>query len=113
MPRWPGAHPARWAFRAGRPGRLRKGPPAVASADTEHARPVGRGVAPALVAGGIAVAAAQLAVAAAVHAVDQLVAAGLQPVGAADLGRLQAAALGLVLAELAELVVGVQFVAQL
>src|SRR5690606_11217320 len=75
------------------------------------AAPGGRGVAAAA-----AVARTQAATATpatGMHALDQLLATRVQPVGAADLLRFQAAALGLCLAVVAEVVVGLEFVRQL
>src|SRR5690606_27544508 len=87
----------------------RPGAGAVASGELEHARAPRPDVALArTVAAAAAVAdahAAGIARAAAVHAVHQLLAARLEPVGAADLLRLEAAATRLGLAEVAELVV--------
>src|SRR5690606_8360451 len=96
--------------------RYRSARTAVRSSELEHARAPRAHVAAGAtaVAAGTAVAPAHAALAAAaVHALDQLLAAAVEPLGAADLVRLQAAALGLVLAEVAELVVRVQFVLQL
>src|SRR3546814_8101967 len=75
--------------------------------------PGARVAAPAAVAAAAAVADADIALAARVHAVDQLLAAALQPVGLADGGRLDAALGRLVGAVLAEIVVGIELVAQL
>src|SRR5690606_10882437 len=87
-----------------------------ASADPEQARPPGARVSAAAVAAAVAVALAELravALAAHVHALDQLVAAAVKPVGAAHGRRVGAALLRLALAVLAELVVGLELVAQL
>src|SRR5690606_7710256 len=88
---------------------------ATASAEAEQARAPGAGVAGAAVAAAVAVAEAEAAVAAAAaaHALDQFVAAGVQPLGAADRGGLHAALARLALAVLTELVVGLELVAQL
>src|SRR6478735_2904868 len=85
------------------------------SAELENARtPAARvGLARGRVAAAAAVAGAEFAVAPHVHAVDEFVAARFQPVGAAQLRRLQAAALGFVLAVVAEIVVGLELVLEL
>src|SRR5690606_25072795 len=75
--------------------------------------PCARVAAPAAVAAAAAVADADVAPAARAHAVDQLLAAALQPVGLADGGRLDATLVRLVGAVLAEIVVGIELVAQL
>src|SRR5690606_8414911 len=93
-------------------------PPSAARGDAgslegEHSRaPGARVTAPATVAAAAAVADAHVALAAGVHAVDQFLAAALQPVGLADAGRLDAALGRLVGAVLAEIVVGIELVAQ-
>src|SRR3546814_9472367 len=72
--------------------------------------PGARVTAPAAVAAAAAVADADIALAARVHAVDQLLAAALQPVGLADGGRLDAAPGRLVGAVLAEIFLSIELV---
>src|SRR5690606_16304240 len=75
--------------------------------------PGARVAAPATVAAAAAVADADVALASRMHAVDQFLAAALQPVGLADGGRLDAALGRLAGAVFAEVVVGIELVAQL
>src|SRR5690606_3961065 len=83
------------------------------SLEGEHPRaPGARVAAPAAVAAAAAVANAHAARAAGVHAVDQFLAAAFQPVGPADAGRVDAALGRLAGAVLAEVVVGIELVAQ-
>src|SRR5690606_27427226 len=103
-----------------RPGKPVRGQ---GSAELEHARApaadvglaAARGAvaARARIAAAAAVAGAEIAGAALVHAVDQFLAATVQPVGAAQAGGVYPAALGLVRTVVAEIVVGVQLVLQL
>src|SRR4249919_600451 len=106
------AVPALSALICARLGRRRNGllMPTVRSAHAQHARTPGRGVAAARVAGAVAVAGAGLAIAAAMHAVLQFLATRFQPIGAADAGRIHAAAGRFALAVFAEFVVGVDLV---
>src|SRR5690606_15537088 len=85
------------------------------SAELEHARAPAADVggAAAGIAAAAAVAGAEIALAALVHAVDQFLAAAVQPVGATQDGHVDAAARNLVGAIVAEVVVGVQLVLQL
>src|SRR5690606_27557098 len=90
------------------PARRRRG-----SLEGEHARAPGAHVAAlGTVAAAVAVADADVALAARTHAADQLVAAAFQPVGTAEAGRLDPALARLVGPEFAEVVVGVELVAQ-
>src|SRR5690606_761261 len=90
------------------PARRRRG-----SLEGEHPGTPGAHVAAlGAVAAAAAVADANVALAARAHAPDQLVAAAVQPVGAADAGRLDAAPRRFEGAVFAEIVVGVELVAQ-
>src|SRR6478672_1984266 len=118
--------PAERAFSASRVTPSGQAKPADAnggSAELEHARAPAARVrlaaarravtAGAAVAAGLAVAAAVIALAALVHAVDQFLATAVEPVGATQGGRVDAAAAGFVRAVIAEVVVGVELMLQL
>src|SRR6478736_2093486 len=96
-----------WVGGASHPWRAR-------SAEGEQPRsPGARIAARGAVAAAAAVADAHVALTALVHAVDEFLSTAGEPVGATDLVRRQSATLGLVLAEIAEIVIGLDLVLQL